>query len=135
VDTATIAAACDAITRCGVALVAQPLGPDHAIPDAAALDAFLGRHPDATLVDVRETHEYAVDGGLQIGGRTAVNVPMTRLSAHAAQWLRSNGMPLVFICQSGQRARRAAASMRDQGHEHAWHLASGRPKGVSTDGT
>jgi cysteine sulfinate desulfinase/cysteine desulfurase-like protein/rhodanese-related sulfurtransferase len=134
VDAATIAAACDAITRCGAAFAARPLGPDHAIPDAVALEAFLRRHPDATVVDVREAHEYAVDGGLPIGGRTAVNVPMARLSADAALWLRAH-VPVVFICQSGQRARRAAASMRDQGHEHAWHLASGLPKGVPIDGT
>lgn len=125
VDTATIAAASDAIRRCGAAFVVQPVGPDHAIPDTAALDAFLRRHPDATLVDVREAHEYAVDGEFQSGGRTAINVPLAQLSAHAAAWLRANGVPLVFVCQSGQRARRAAASMRDRGHEHAWHLASG----------
>jgi len=130
-DTATIAAACDAIARCGAAFAVQPLVPDHAIPDAAALAAFLRRHPDATLVDVREAHEYAVDGGLQNGERTAINVPMARLSTHAALWLRANGVPLVFICRSGQRALQAAASMRDQGHEHAWHLASGLAEAAS----
>lgn len=124
-DATTIAAACDAITHCGAALAAQPPVPDHAIPDTAALAAFLRWHPDATLVDVREAHEHAVDGGLQIGGRTAINVPMARLSACDTQWLRAKGVPLVFVCRSGQRARQAAASMRDQGHEHAWHLADG----------
>jgi rhodanese-related sulfurtransferase len=125
VDTATIVAACDAITRCGAALAARPLGPDHAIPHIAALNAFLRHHPDATLVDVREVHEYNADGGLRNGERTAINVPMARLSAHTAEWLRAVGVPLVFVCQSGQRARRAAASMRELGHGHSWHLASG----------
>ena len=126
VDTATIVAACDAITRCGAAMAVQPLGPDHAIPDIAALEAFLRRHPDATLVDVREVHEYNADGGSRSGGRTAINVPMARLSAQAAVWLRAHDVPLVFLCQSGQRARRAAASMRALGHQHSWHLAGGR---------
>ena len=125
-DTATIAAACDAIARCGAALAAQPPVPDHAIADTAALDAFLRLHPDALLVDVREAHEHAAGGGVQIGGRSAINVPMARLSAQASQWSRAKDVPpLVFICRSGQRALQAAASMRDQGHEHVWHLAGG----------
>ena len=124
-DMATIAAACDAIARCGAALAAQPPVLDHAIADTSALEAFLRLHPDALLVDVREAHEHAAGGGVQISGRTAMNVPIARLSAHATRWLRAGGVPLVFICRSGQRARQAAASMRDQGHEHAWHLAGG----------
>ena len=124
--TATIAAACDAIARCGEALATQPPVSDHAIADTAALQAFLRLHPEALLIDVREAHEHATDGGVQIRGRSAINVPMTQLSAHAPRWLRANGMqPLVFLCRSGQRARQAAASMREQGHEHAWHLADG----------
>jgi cysteine sulfinate desulfinase/cysteine desulfurase-like protein/rhodanese-related sulfurtransferase len=124
-DTATIAAACDAIARCGATLAARPPVPDHAIAGTAALDAFLRLHPQALLVDVREAHEYAADDGVKISGRTAINVPMAQLSAHAALWVRPEGVPLVFICRSGQRARQAAASLREQGHEHAWHLASG----------
>jgi cysteine desulfurase len=131
-DAATIAAACDAIARCGVALATQPPVPDHAIADTAALDAFLRLHPDTLLVDVREAHEYTAGGGLQISGRTAIKVPMAQLSAHATLWVQANGvLPLVFICRSGQRARQAAASMRDLGHEHAWHLASGLPEAAA----
>jgi len=125
-DTATIAAACDAIARCGAALAAQPPVADHGIADLAALDAFLRLHPDALFVDVREAHELAAGGGVQISGRTVINVPMEQLSVHATLWLQADRvLPLVFICRSGQRARQAAASMRDQGHAHAWHLAGG----------
>jgi len=54
------------------------------------------------------------------------------LSAHATTWLRAHGVaPLVFICRSGQRALQAAASMREQGHAHAWHLASGLPEAAA----
>jgi len=125
VDAATIRAACDAITRCGAALAARQPGEDHAIPDTAALGAFLRRHPDATLIDVREAHEHAADGALQIGARTAVNVPMTQGAEDASAWLAGGTGPLVFICRSGQRARLAAASMRRRGHAQAWHLATG----------
>lgn len=55
-------------------------------------------------MDVREAHEYAADAGLQIGGRTAINVPLARLNAHAALRRCADGVPLVFICRSGQRA-------------------------------
>jgi len=130
--TATIAAACDAIARCGAVLATQPPAPDHAIADTAALDTFLRLHPNALLVDVRDTHEHAASAGVQISGRTAISVPMAQLSAHAAPWLRAKGVPLVFFCRSGQRARQAAASMRDQGHTHAWHLASGLPEAAAT---
>jgi hypothetical protein len=82
-DTATIAAACDAIARCGAALAALLPTSDHAIPDSAALDAFLRSHPDARLVGVRDAHEHAAGGGVHISGRTAINVPMAQLSAHA----------------------------------------------------
>jgi cysteine sulfinate desulfinase/cysteine desulfurase-like protein len=127
-DTATIAAACEAIARCGATLAAQQPMQDHPIADSAALGAFLRSHPDALLVDVRETDERASGDGVQIGGRPAINVPMAQLSAHATLWLRSDGLrPLVFICRSGQRARQAAASLHSWGHQHAWHLASGLP--------
>jgi cysteine sulfinate desulfinase/cysteine desulfurase-like protein/rhodanese-related sulfurtransferase len=125
-DSGTIAAACDAIARCGAALAAQASVPDHAIADTAALDAFLRLHTDALLVDVREAHEHAANGGVQICGRTAINVPVAQLNSQTAPWGQANGEPpLVFICHSGQRARQAAAAMRDRGHKHAWYLASG----------
>jgi len=123
VDAATIAAACDAIARCGAALGAQQTVADRAIRDAAALTAFLREHADATVVDVREPHELASAAGLRLDGVTPINVPLARLDAQAALWLRADQVPLVFICRSGQRARQAAASMRESGHERAWYLA------------
>jgi rhodanese-related sulfurtransferase len=50
---------------------------------------------------------------------------MAQLGACAAQWLHADGGPLVFVCRTGRRARKAAASMRQQGHAQAWHLACG----------
>jgi cysteine sulfinate desulfinase/cysteine desulfurase-like protein/rhodanese-related sulfurtransferase len=129
--TATIAAACDAISRCGAALATRAPAADHALADGAALALFLRQHPETTLVDVRDAHELTAGDGFQFGGRRAVNVPLAQLSAHAASWLLANSMPLVFICRSGQRALQAAASMRNQGHQQAWHLASGLPEAAS----
>ena len=122
VSEATIAAACEAIAHCGAALAARPPAGNRSIADIAALEAFLRRHPEATLIDVREAHERRDGGGRQVCGRTPIHVPMERLGEHAGAWLQAEGVPLVFICRSGQRARRAAASMRDQGHAQAWHL-------------
>ena len=124
-DAATIASACTAIAQCGALLAARPSGRALAIADTAALEDFLSRHPDTTLIDVREAHELAPADDVQMGGRSALNVPMAQLNAHAREWLDAPEVPLVFICRSGQRACQAAASMRAQGHEQAWYLAGG----------
>lgn len=141
VDLATIAAACDAIARCGralqsgrataqvgdndVAAVAVESAVDMAIADTPSLDGFLHRHPDTLLVDVREPYEHDAGGGFRMLGFTALNVPMARLSAHAERWLQLPSPPLVFICKSGRRGHQAAAWMRDRGHAQAWFLAGG----------
>ncbi len=98
---------------------------DHAIADATSLCAFLQRHPDAVLVDVRESYEHAAGGGFVMGGVTALNVPMASLTTYANRWLSPHAPPLVFICRSGQRGIQAAAWMRCLGHAQAWHLAGG----------
>jgi cysteine desulfurase len=142
VEAEIIAAACDAIARCGNALqhgerltapvpesgapaVAVEPATELAIADTASLDAFLQRCPDALLVDVRERYEHDAGGGITMGGFTAINVPMASLSAQADRWLQPQAPPLIFICKSGQRGHRAAAWMRGRGHAQAWFLAGG----------
>ncbi|MEO7150968.1 MAG: aminotransferase class V-fold PLP-dependent enzyme [Burkholderiaceae bacterium] len=143
VEPQTIADACDAIARCGNALqrsgrltapaledgapttVGGEPAAELAIVDAPSLGAFLQRHPDALLVDVRERYEHDAGGGLTMGGCVALNVPMASLNAQADRWLQPQAPPLVFICKSGQRAHRAAAWMRGLGHAQAWFLNGG----------
>jgi rhodanese-related sulfurtransferase len=99
--------------------------PEHGIDlDATTAAAYLEAHPDALLVDVRELPEHAV-AGAQLHGRTAHNVPLSQLAGQAAQWLRGEARPLVFVCRSGNRSARAARLLRRLGHARAWHVAGG----------
>jgi rhodanese-related sulfurtransferase len=52
-------------------------------------------------------------------------VPLFNVMHHPAP-------PLVFVCRSGQRARQAAAWMRNAGHAQAWHLACALPEPVTS---
>jgi rhodanese-related sulfurtransferase len=89
-----------------------------------ALERFLGEHPGALLVDVREAREHAAGAPL-LAGRMALNVPLSRLAGELPRWLHGEPRPLVFFCRSGNRSARAAQCLRQLGYAHAWHLAGG----------
>jgi len=96
--------------------------------DSTALRALLALHPNALVVDVRDSGEHAASG---IGaphagpeGRTVLNVPLNRLTSQIGAWLQS-GAPLVFCCRSGARSAKAAACLRRLGHPQAYDLAGG----------
>jgi rhodanese-related sulfurtransferase len=91
-------------------------------PDILA--AFLRRHPDALLVDVREAAEAAA-GALTLHGRAAHNVPLSRLAEHVATWLTSPARPIVFVCRSGNRSAKAALCLSRAGHAQAWTAVGG----------
>ena len=90
----------------------------------AALDAFLRRHPDALLVDVREPFECEA-GACRLHGRAALELPLSRLAEHLPHLLAAPERPLVFVCRSGNRSARAALAMHRAGHAQAWTLAGG----------
>ena len=92
---------------------------------AAALDAFLLRHPDALLIDVREPHEYAATMTAGPSGRPARSVPLSRLTAQLGEWLRGEPVPLVFFCRSGNRSLKAVQCLRRLGYTQAWNLSGG----------
>jgi len=91
---------------------------------ADALDAFLRRHDDALLVDVREAFEAAA-GALHLHGRATHNVPLSRLAEHVAGWLAAPARPVVFVCRSGNRSAKAALCLRRAGHAQSWTMAGG----------
>ena len=75
----------------------------------------------AVLIDVCDADEYAKAHAA--GSR---NVPLASLDSSKA--LPSNkNLPVVLICASGQRAVRAADTLRKQGFENARALAGGLP--------
>jgi cysteine desulfurase len=151
-DEAFIDAACERIARCGAALrdagllpagdgapMPPPVEEQLALPgaaeasaeqrmsialDPAGLKEFLLAHPGARLVDVREAWEHAAgEPGWQ--GRSADNVPLSRLPHQIDQWLLGDQPALVFFCRGGNRSERAALCLRRRGYRNAWHLAGG----------
>ena len=93
--------------------------------DTDQLAALLGE--DATVVDVRETTEYA---DAHVPG--AVNIPMGRLTSRLHELDRTG--PVHVICASGNRSAAMAEVLLAQGFDavnvvggtSAW-LRSGRP--------
>lgn len=74
------------------------------------LEELLRRRPDIRLLDVRTPGEYE---GAHIRG--AYNVPLERLGEHAEEIRAAVYEPVVLICQSGSRARRAEEALKAAG--------------------
>jgi cysteine desulfurase len=113
--------ACGAIT-----FGAQPPAsiPPAPVLEPTHLSAFLATHPDAELVDVREAFEYAA-GAPTLAGATPRSAPLSRHAESIPAWLADQSRPLVFVCRSGRRSARAAATLRHLGHKAVYHLAGG----------
>ena len=97
-------------------------------PDELA--QFLTEHPEARLLDVRTPGEFESQ---HIAG--AYNVPLDLLGEHGHEIRARVADPVILICRSGQRARKAedalaATGMRNlhilDGGMTAW-VAAGRP--------
>jgi rhodanese-related sulfurtransferase len=90
-----------------------------------AISGFMQSHPQARLVDVREPGEVLAGGPVQLYGHRPEHAALSRFANHVGPWLAASATPLVFVCRTGARAERAAASLRRMGHRSAWHLAGG----------
>lgn len=77
---------------------------------AAELADILREHPAVRLLDVRTPAEFDT---VHIGG--AYNVPLDTLHEHAREIRASVQEPIVLLCQSGQRARRAEDTLARAG--------------------
>lgn len=98
--------------------------------DSVELEQLLRAREDVRLLDVRTPGEYEA-----VHIRGAYNVPLDLLGEHAGEIRAVGYEPVVLICQSGTRARRAeealaAAGMPNlfvlDGGVNGW-LAAGRP--------
>src|SRR5690606_28642398 len=74
------------------------------------LSRLLDERPDVRLLDVRTPGEYE-----SVHIRGAYNVPLDTLGEHAREIRASVTAPVILICQSGQRARRAEAALKESG--------------------
>jgi rhodanese-related sulfurtransferase len=74
------------------------------------LARLIDEQPDIRLLDVRTPGEYET---AHIRG--AYNVPLDVLPEHGAEIRASVAEPVVLVCQSGQRARRAEDALKSAG--------------------
>ena len=77
---------------------------------AQELAELLRARPDVRLLDVRTPGEYE-----SVHIRGAYNVPLDRLGEHGAEIRAAVAEPVVLVCQSGQRARKAEEALRGAG--------------------
>ena len=105
-------------------LVIAPIVP------AAEAHHLATENPAIRFLDVRTPGEFESE---HIGG--AYNVPLDTLGEHAGELSSSLSDPVMLVCQSGQRARQADATLRRagmanlhvlEGGVNAW-LAAGLP--------
>jgi rhodanese-related sulfurtransferase len=86
--------------------------------DPARATQLINRE-DALVIDVRDPGEYGA--GHILGAR---NLPVARLDEKADLGKRKD-RPLIVYCDSGARASKAAAALRQQGYTQVVNLAGG----------
>lgn len=74
------------------------------------LEVLMRHRPGVRLLDVRTPGEYE-----SVHIRGAYNVPLDRLGEHGAELRSQVSEPVVLVCQSGQRARRAEEALKGSG--------------------
>ena len=87
-------------------------------PDELA--ALIRESPGVRVLDVRSPGEYET---AHIAG--AYNVPLETLGEHAGEIRSSVAEPVVLVCQSGQRARKAEEALAAAGMVNLYVLADG----------
>ena len=87
---------------------------------AAELTRLLRERPETRLLDVRTPGEFAAE---HIAG--AYNVPLDTLSEHGAEIRAAVKDPVVLVCRSGQRARKAEEALKSAGMSNLHILEGG----------
>ena len=74
----------------------------------------------AVLIDVSEADEFA-----KWHVRGARNVPLSQLETKLPTTVKNKGLPLILVCPTGARARRAVLTAKKLGYEQAQALGGG----------
>ncbi len=98
-----------------------------AVLTSADLATLLLEHPETRLLDVRTPGEFEAE---HIAG--AYNVPLDTLGEHGAEIRAAVAEPVVLICRSGQRARKAEEALTDAGMSNLHILDGGMTAWVAT---
>lgn len=86
----------------------------------AELSELLAARPEIRLLDVRTPGEYE-----SVHIRGAYNVPLDLLGEHGREIGANVAEPVVLVCQSGQRARKAEEALRSSGMPNVHVLDGG----------
>ena len=96
--------------------------------NSAELAELLTARPDVRVLDVRTPAEHE---SVHIAG--SYNVPVDELAEHRVELRAAVSGPVVLVCQSGTRARRAEELLRDAGMAHL-HVLDGGMNGWLAQG-
>ncbi|WP_134772633.1 rhodanese-like domain-containing protein [Ornithinimicrobium flavum] len=99
------------------------------IIDADTLKAWLDRHDDVIILDVRSAAEFE---SLHIRG--SYNVPLQLLAEHTEEVAQRVGRRVVLVCHSGVRAEQARLRLHEVGMDSAVVLDGGAPAYAAAGG-
>jgi rhodanese-related sulfurtransferase len=74
----------------------------------------------AVVVDVCSAEEFA--GGHVVGAK---NIPLGELEAKLSAAIKNKSTPVILVCASGMRSRRAVSVAKNLGFEKAYSLTGG----------
>lgn len=94
----------------------------------AELARLVAQRPEVRLLDVRTPGEFEAE---HIAG--AYNVPLDTLGEHGPEIRAGVADPVVLVCRSGQRARKAEQALRAAGMAHLHVLDGGMAAWVAAD--
>ncbi len=90
------------------------------------LGSFMTLHPNATVVDVREVHEYEAHPDAYVAGKQLVNVPLSQLTEFVHHYKHGNDEhEFICICRSGNRSDAAAKVLKRNGFAKVYHVPGG----------
>ena len=94
--------------------------------DVERLDELMAGRADVRVLDVRTPGEYE-----SVHIRGGYNVPLDQLGEHAREIRENVEEPVVLVCQSGGRARKAREALREAGMPNLHVLEGGMGAWVS----
>jgi rhodanese-related sulfurtransferase len=97
--------------------------------DVGTVRAMLASNPDTLVVDVRTPGEFK---NAHIAG--AINLPLDQVDAHLSRIVADAGGQMVLVCQSGNRAGRACATLATAGLTGATVLTGGMNDWIAAGG-
>lgn len=97
--------------------------------DADTLKAWIERHDDVVVIDVRSAAEFEA---LHIRG--SYNVPLQLLAEHTEDVAQRVGRRVVLVCQSGVRAEQGRTRLHEVGMDSAVVLQGGAPAFAAAGG-